>query len=114
MSTMSFWSYSPAFGGATLQSMQIDPPTWCTTADCPCGGCTPAFNTCPSCVLVALFCGEIGDVYGISGQLLGPAIGSILHGQTCADCGDRAYINFRRSTSEEVRALGFRYPADYT
>lgn len=94
--------------------MQIDPPDWYLNESCPC--CdqgTLTFSTCPSCGLVVLICGEIGFVFGISSKQCGPMIGAIHNEQTCAKCGASEYLSFRSSTSDEIRALGFR-PADYS
>ena len=93
--------------------MIVDPPAWYLTEICPC--CdqgTLTFSTCPTCGHVVLICGEVGFVFGISGQQCGPRIGSIHDEQTCAECGASEYLSFPRSTSEELRALGFR-PGDY-
>jgi hypothetical protein len=51
-------------------------------------------------------------VFGISGQQCAPVLSSTFSEQTCAKCGAGEYSGFRDSTSEQVRALGFR-PADY-
>lgn len=94
--------------------MEVHPPAWYLNARCPC--CdqgTQEFSTCPTCGLVVLICGEIGEVFGISGRQCGPIIGSIDNEQTCQSCSTSAYFDFRRSTSEEIRALGFRWPEDY-
>lgn len=93
--------------------MKIDQPAWCLNEICPC--CdqgTLTFSTCPTCGLVVLICGEVGFVFEISGQQCGPVIGFFGSEQTCAKCGTSEYSSFRNSTSEEIRALGFR-PGDY-
>jgi hypothetical protein len=93
--------------------VEIDPPDWYLNETCPCcdqGGLT--FSTCPTCGLVVLLCAEINTVYAISGQRCGPAIGWFDSEQACSNCGTSKYSSFRSSTSEEIRALGFR-PGDY-
>jgi hypothetical protein len=56
---------------------------------------------------MVLICGEIGLVFGISDRQSGSAVGPMQTEPACATCGNGTYWTFRRSTSEEVRALGF-------
>ncbi|WP_179469433.1 hypothetical protein [Mycolicibacterium vinylchloridicum] len=93
--------------------MYIEPPRWFLTAHCPaCEEGELEFSTCPTCGLVVLICNELNDVVGISGQKCGPVL-SYGCQQTCQNCRISTYYDFRRSSSEEIRALGFRYPDDY-
>jgi len=57
---------------------------------------------------VVLICVEVGTVFGISSRQCGPVIGSMDSKQTCAECGAGQYSSFQNSTSEEIRAFGFR------
>jgi hypothetical protein len=94
--------------------VQIDPPVWFLNADCPCGGeAGPDFCACSKCGSVVLICGEFGDVFCINGLQRGPIIGSIHGEQACQKCDQTMYVDFRCATSDEVRALGFRWPEDY-
>jgi hypothetical protein len=101
--------------GVRLRLVDIQPPAWyLKDTDCPC--CQEGnlkFCTCPTCGVVVLICDEIGEALGISGQQCGPVIGSAYDEQTCGNCGGSTYMDFRSSTSDEIRALGFRWPGDY-
>ena len=94
--------------------MQVDPPVWFLNADCPCGGeVGPDLCACPTCGLVVLVCGEIGDVYCLTGRQLGPLIGTIYGEQACQKCSKTTYRDFRSATSDEIRALGLQWQEDY-
>jgi hypothetical protein len=94
--------------------VHIDPPTWYLNQDCPC--CDQgalAFYTCPTCGLVVLICGELPTVFEISDKRCGADHGWFGGEGACPKCGVSTYSRFRTSSSNEVRALGFRYPQDY-
>jgi Zn-finger nucleic acid-binding protein len=94
--------------------MQIDSPTWYLNQDCPCcNQGTLAFQTCPTCQLVVLTCGELGLIFEISDQRCGAELGQFGTGGVCPKCGVSTYSSFRNSSSGEIRALGFRWPQDY-
>lgn len=95
--------------------MKLHPPSWHLNANCPCcGQGSLEFSTCPTCGLVVLICSEIGAVFSISGRQCGPRIdGSVSDEKTCGNCLKSTYLEFRSLTSDEIRALGFRWPEDY-
>ena len=87
---------------------------------CPCfcgGEGTLAFVTCPRCSLVALVCTEVGTVFPNPRDLSEPSCGSWLgmagsEEDRCPHCRKARLAEFRHSTEDEVRALGFA-PNDY-
>ena len=94
--------------------MQIDPPTWYLNQECPCRGeVGPDFSTCPTCGFVVLVCGELGTVYEVSDKRCGSVLAPFGAEGTCPKCGASEYSNFRNSSSDEIRALGFQWPEDY-
>jgi hypothetical protein len=93
--------------------VEFDPPDWHLSEACPCcGQGRLKFSTCPACGSVVLICSELNTVFGILDRQSGSAVGPIRTEPACAACGAATYSTFRPSTSEEVRALGFR-PGDY-
>jgi hypothetical protein len=94
--------------------MQIDPPTWYLNHDCACGAeYGPDFSTCPTCGFVVLICGELGTVFEISEKRCGAVLGQFGSEDACPKCGVSKYSSFQTSSSDEIRALGFRWPQDY-
>jgi hypothetical protein len=94
--------------------MQIDPPNWYLNQECPCRGeAGPDFSTCPTCGFVVLICGELGIVYEISDKRCGAVLARFGTEGTCPKCAASEYSNFRNSSSDEIRSLGFQWPEDY-
>ena len=89
-------------------AVKVGSPNWELRAPCPCcgqGGLV--FSTCPQCHHVLLICAEVGtvfpDAHDLSRTLRVPAKGDV----RCPSCGGTSLRDYRKATSDEIRALGF-------
>ena len=90
--------------------MNVVAPTFELRAPCPCcgqGGLS--FSTCPTCQRVVLICEEVGTVFPDPQDLSQTTPQLYGGGATCPSCGGPPLREFRASTSDEIKALGFTH-----
>ena len=101
--------------------MRLQPPPWYLARQpCPCMPSCPGrllFITCPNCGAVLVECDEAGTVFPNPHALhQGPWLvsqeGVSAEENTCPYCHVSALVGFRRATSNEIQASGFK-PGEY-
>ncbi len=67
------------------------------------------FSTCPNCNYVVLICAEVGTVFPNPKNLTQSIFAAYFEDNEslCPSCCKSTFKDFRNSTSEEIRQLGF-------